>query len=151
MNEDFLDLLRALINSDSRFMVVGAHALAVHGVPRATGDLDVWIETSADNAARVWKALVEFGAPVTAVGLRESDLRQPDRVIQIGLPPRRIDVMTEISGVAFEDAWTDRVIHEVGGVTIPFIGRDHFVENKRATGRTKDLADLEELGEAPAH
>lgn len=128
-------------------MVVGAHALAVHGVPRATGDLDVWIETSADNAARVWKALIEFGAPINAVGLCESDLQQPDRVIQIELPPRRIDVMTEISGVAFEDAWTDRVIQEVDGVKLPFVGRSHFVENKRATGRTKDLADLEELGE----
>ncbi len=150
MNEDFLDLLRALIDSGARFMVVGAHALAVHGVPRATGDLDIWIETSPGNAARVWEALIEFGAPVSDVGLSESDLRQPDRVIQIGLPPRRIDVMTEISGVAFEDAWTDRVMHGVDGVTIPFIGRDHFVENKRATGRTKDLADLEELGETSA-
>jgi hypothetical protein len=149
LNEDFLDLLRELLDSGVRFMVVGAHALAVHGVPRATGDLDVWIEMSPSNAARVWRALVAFGAPVESVGLSEQDLCQPDRVIQIGLPPRRIDVMTEISGVAFADAWADRVTHELNDMSIPFIGRAHLVANKRATGRTRDLADLEDLDGLP--
>lgn len=148
MNEDFIDLLRALLDAEARFLVVGAHALAVHGIPRATGDLDVWIETSGDNATRVWEALASFGAPIDAAGLSQSDLEQPDRVIQIGLPPRRIDVMTEISGVRFADAWEARVVHAVEGLSVPFIGRDHLVQNKRATGRAKDLADLEELGES---
>ena len=147
MNEDFVDLLEALIDSGARFMIVGAHALAVHGVPRATGDLDVWIETSEDNVARVWGALLTFGAPIEAVGLSQADLQQLDRVVQIGLPPRRIDLMTEISGVTFEDAWSDRVLHDVGGLRVPFLGREHLVANKRASGRQKDLADLEELDE----
>lgn len=129
-------------------MVVGAHALAVHGIPRATGDLDVWIEASPKNAERVWSALLAFGAPLDTVELSQSDLVQPDRVIQIGLPPRRIGVLTEISGVSFEDAWGDRVVHAVDGLLVPFIGRTHLVQNKRASGRTKDLADLEELGDS---
>lgn len=145
MNEDFLDLLAALIDSGARFLVVGAHALAVHGVPRATGDLDVWIDPDADNASRVWSALLRFGAPVQAVGLSQSDLEAPDRVVQIGLPPRRIDLMTDISGVSFEDAWRARVVHRVEALDIPFIGKDELISNKRAAGRTKDLADIEEL------
>ena len=145
MNEDFLDLLAALVDSRARFLVVGAHALAVHGVPRATGDLDVWIDPDADNASRVWRALLAFGAPVEAVGLSQSDLEAPDRVVQIGLPPRRIDLMTDISGVSFEDAWSARVVHRVEALDVPFIGKDELISNKRAAGRTKDLADIEEL------
>lgn len=147
MNEDFLDFLRALVGAGARFLVVGAHALAVHGVPRATGDLDVWIDATPENASRVWTALLEFGAPVEDVGLVPEDLRQPDRVVQLGVPPRRIDVMTELSGIEFADAWEGRSVHEVESIRVPFIGRTEFVKNKRATGRRKDLADLERLGE----
>ena len=145
MNTDFIDLLRALLGADARFLVVGAHALAVHGVPRATGDLDVWIDASPANARRVWTALEEFGAPLDAVAIRLEDLVQPDRVVQIGLPPRRIDLLTRISGVGFAEAWDSRVIHEVEALPVPFIGRSDLVRNKRATGRTKDLADIEAL------
>lgn len=147
MNEDFRDLLAALLEAGVRFLVVGAHAMAVHGVPRATGDLDVWIAADADNGERVWTALLRFGAPVAAMGVRREDLTRPDVVVQIGLPPRRIDLLTSITGVAFDGAWADRVTHDVEGLAIPFLGRAALVRNKRATGRAKDLADLEALGE----
>jgi hypothetical protein len=148
VNEDFRDLLAALLAAQARFLVVGAHALAVHGVPRATGDLDVWIAADPTNAQRVWSALLRFGAPVAAMGVSLDDLTLADRVVQIGLPPRRIDILTSISGVGFDEAWPDRVTHEVGGLAVPFLGRAALVRNKRATGRTKDRADLEALGEA---
>jgi len=147
VNDDFRDLLAALLEAGARFLVVGAHAMAVHGVPRATGDLDVWIAADPANAQRVWEALLRFGAPVADVGVRREDLTRADAVVQIGLPPRRIDLLTSISGVGFDEAWPGRVTHEVAGLTIPFLGRADLVRNKRATGRAKDLADLEALGE----
>lgn len=147
MNEDFKDLLAALLGADARFLVVGAHALAVHGVPRATGDLDVWIARDAPNVERVWSALLRFGAPVAAMGVGQQDLSRPDMVVQIGLPPRRIDILTSISGVGFDEAWPDRVTQPVDGLAVPFLGRAALVRNKRASGRTKDQADLEALGE----
>ncbi len=147
MNDDFRDLLAALLEAGARFLVVGAHAMAVHGVPRATGDLDVWIASDAENAERVWAALLRFGAPVAEMGVGREDLERVDVVVQIGLPPRRIDLLTSITAVAFDDAWADRVTHEVEGLVIPFLGRAALVRNKRAIGRAKDLADLEALGE----
>lgn len=147
MNEDFRDILTALLGSGARFLVVGAHAMAAHGVPRATGDLDLWVARDDDNAARVFSALKGFGAPITALGVTLADLTRADYVIQIGLPPRRIDILTGISGVAFDDAWENCLMHNVGGLNLPFLGREALVRNKRATGRAKDLADLEALGE----
>jgi hypothetical protein len=147
LNEDFRDLLRALLEVGARFLVVGAHAMAVHGVPRATGDLDVWIAADPDNADRVLSALLRFGAPVAAMGITRDDFLRVDQVVQIGLPPRRIDVLTSISGVGFEDAWASRVSHDVAGLRVPFLGRDALVRNKRSSGRAKDRADLEALGE----
>lgn len=149
MNEDFLDLLRSLLEAGARFLVVGAHALAVHGVPRATGDLDVWIDRDAANVQRVWAAVLRFGAPVEAMGITRGDLETPGVVVQIGLPPRRIDLVTEITSVGFEEAWGARTTHRVGTLEIPFLGREQLVRNKRATGRLKDRADLEALGEKP--
>lgn len=150
VNDDFRDLLAALLEGDVRFLVVGAHALAVHGVPRATGDLDVWIATDQGNADRAWSAVVRFGAPLESLGVTAADFGRPDHVVQVGVPPRRIDILTSISGVAFEEAWADRVTHESEGLAIPFIGRAALVRNKRASGRAKDLADLEALGEPGA-
>lgn len=149
MTDDWADALAALLAANARFLVVGAHALAVHGVPRATQDLDVWIEPSAENAARVWRALAQFGAPLTELGISAEDFSTPGNVIQIGLPPRRLDVLTTISGVErFSDAWTKRVEHRVGPHQIPIIGREALIANKRASGRLKDLADIEALGES---
>jgi hypothetical protein len=149
MNEDFRDLLRALLEAGARFLVVGAHAMAVHGVPRATGDLDVWIAVDPENADRVTQALARFGAPLAAMGITRDDFLREDQVVQIGLPPRRIDVLTSISGVTFPEAWEDRVTHGVSGMSVPFLGREALVRNKRASGRAKDRADLEALGETP--
>ena len=104
MNPDFLDLLAALMRADARFLIVGAHAMAVHGVPRATGDLDVWIRPDPENAERVWAALTEFGAPLRAFDLSQADLTAQGVVFQMGEPPRRIDLLTSITGVDFEQA-----------------------------------------------
>lgn len=147
MNPDFEDFLRALTEARVRFMVAGAHALALHGVPRATGDMDIWIEASTENADRVWLAMARFGAPMESLGITRSDLAEPDNVVQLGLPPRRIDLLTGLSGLKFEEAWAGRVIHDTGTIAIPVIGRSALIANKRETGRLKDLADLEALGE----
>jgi hypothetical protein len=150
MTDDWIDALVSLMAAGARFMVVGAHAMAVHGVPRATQDLDIWIEATEENAARVWRAFVAFGAPLDALGIKQSDFTRPGTIIQIGLPPNRIDVLTEISGVdSFDDAWEERVDRGIGGRSIPFLGRASLLANKRATGRLRDLADVEALGEQP--
>jgi hypothetical protein len=141
--EDFRDLLRAFADHGVRFLMVGAYALAVHGRPRATGDLDVWIEPTQDNAERAYAALRSFGAPLHE--LTASDLATPGVVFQIGLPPLRIDVLTRISGVDFPDAWPRRQSAVFGGVAVDVIGRADFIANKRATGRLKDRADAERL------
>ncbi|MGI9038123.1 MAG: hypothetical protein ACR2GQ_04585 [Gemmatimonadota bacterium] len=143
MNRDFVEMLSALSAAGVQFLVVGAHALAAHGVPRATGDLDLWVRPTPENAAGVWAALQAFGAPLTELSLE--DLWADDLVYQIGLPPRRIDILTSITGVAFAEAWDSRRTIELEGLHIPVIGRDHLIRNKRAVGRTRDLADLEDL------
>ena len=145
MNEDFRDILAELLSARAQFLVVGAHAVAVHGIPRATGDLDVWIDTRADNVPRVWSALVRFGAPVETPGVTLQDLTRPGMIVQIGFPPRRIDIMTSVTGLVFEAAWTSRITHHVDDLEVPFIGRAALLENKRATGRPKDLADVDAL------
>jgi hypothetical protein len=143
VNEDFQGLLAALLASEVRFLVVGAHALAVHGVPRATGGLDVWILPDPVSAERVWAALGRFGAPMDTLGAAPGDLTRPGLVLQIGLPPRRIDILTELTGVDFESAWRTRVVHRVGSLEIPFLDRQTLI--RRATGRLRDLADVERL------
>jgi len=144
---DFRDLLRAFVDHRVRFLVVGAYALAVHGRPRATGDLDVWIEPTRGNAERAFAALGHFGAPLH--DLTEADLATPGVVFQIGLPPLRIDVLTQISGVEFAHAWPRRRRAVFADLTVDVIGRADFIANKRATGRLKDLADAERLERRP--
>jgi hypothetical protein len=146
MNPDFVDLLRALIAADVRFLVVGAYALGFHGHPRATGDLDVWVEASDQNAPRIMRALAAFGAPLLDV--RESDFAHEGITYQIGLPPGRIDILTQLTGLTFDEAWPDRAPGRFGDVDVDFIGRDAFIRNKKATGRSKDLGDIEALGQA---
>jgi hypothetical protein len=146
LNRDFRDLLQAFVDHDVRFLIVGAYALAIHGRPRATGDLDVWIEPTPENASRTYQALAEFGAPLRE--LRESDLQTPGVVFQIGVAPRRIDILTQLTGLDFADAWPNRVEGIYEGLRFPVIGRKEFLANKRATGRPSDLLDaklLEEL------
>jgi hypothetical protein len=147
MNEDWADALLTLHAAGARFIVVGAHAMAVHGVPRATQDLDVWIDATTSNANKVWLGLVEFGAPLHEMGITRDDFVRPGTVVQVGLPPHRIDILTAISGLDdFGAAWEERVERAVGGVAIAFLGREALLTNKRAAGRLKDLADVEALG-----
>jgi hypothetical protein len=141
MNQDFLDLLRAFVAADVRFLVVGAYALAIHGRPRATGDLDVWVDATSENAARVMRALGAFGAPIAEISA--DDFAREGVTYQIGVPPGRIDILTELTGLAFAEGWADRVRHPFGDIDVDFLGRTAFIRNKRATGRMKDLADIE--------
>jgi hypothetical protein len=141
MNPDFVDLLRAFVAADVRFLIVGAYALALHGRPRATGDLDIWIDPTPGNAARVMQALAAFGAPLADV--TTGDFSQPGVTFQIGVAPARIDILTELTGLRFADAWPDRMRRAFGDIEVDFIGREAFIRNKRATGRAKDLGDIE--------
>lgn len=143
MNPDFVDLLRAFAAADVRYLIVGAYALAVHGRARATGDLDVWVDATPENAARVMRALEDFGAPLADI--RETDFARPGIVYQMGVPPGRIDLLTELTGVTFADAWPNRIRRPFGDIEVDFIDRATFVRNKRATGRLKDLSDIEGL------
>ena len=143
--EDFVELLHALRVEGCEFLVVGGHALAAHGSPRATGDIDIFVRPTAENAERIVKALASFGAPLRAHGVTATDFATPGMVYQMGLPPRRIDILTEISGVTFDEASKDRVHALFGDCDVSFIGLDAMIVNKRASGRLKDLADVETL------
>jgi hypothetical protein len=145
LNPDFRDFLLALVAEGAEFVIVGAYALALHGVPRYTGDLDILVRPTAANAERVWRALVRFGAPVETAGVSTVDLTISGTVYQIGLPPRRIDLMTEISGVGFDEAWASRESVSLEGHVIHFIGREALIRNKESVGRPKDLADAARL------
>lgn len=150
LNEDFLDLLTAFVEESVEFLLVGAFALAANGAPRFTGDLDVWVRPDPVNAERVLRGLRRFGAPVDVHGLGVEDLGRAGSIYQMGLPPRRIDVLTQIDGVTFDDAWRGRIVVRIGDVTMPFLGLRELVRNKRAAGRPKDLLDIELLREAGA-
>jgi hypothetical protein len=140
---DFRDLLQSFVDRDVRFLVVGGYALAVHGRPRATGDLDVWVDATPENAERALTALRDFGAPLHE--LTREDLTRPGTVFQIGVPPLRIDILTSATGLAFAPAWDERTEAEFEGVRFPVIGRRQLLANKRALGRAQDLADVERL------
>ena len=120
--------------------------MAVHGVPRATGDPDVWVAPDPDNAERVWAALLDFGAPAETLGLSVRDLAKERMVFQMGIPPQRIDVLTSVTGLQFDAAWRTRRVLRVDDLDLPFLGREALLRNKRQTGRLKDLADVDTLG-----
>lgn len=143
LNPDFRDILSGFCEEKVDFLLVGAYALAAYGLPRATGDIDLWIRCSAENAGRVARALVKFGAPSSKID--ETDLGTPGIVLQIGVAPRRIDILTSIDGVDFDDAWRNRKKIDVEGMAISVIGREQLVQNKKASGRPQDLADVEWL------
>ncbi|MGI8470241.1 MAG: nucleotidyltransferase [Pyrinomonadaceae bacterium] len=140
LNQNFKDVLSAFSAEKVEFMVVGGYAMAFHGFVRATGDIDLWIRCSEENAAKVWKALQKFGAPL--FDLKTEDLQTPGMVFQIGIVPSRIDVITQIDGVDFEDAWKEHKIIEIEGLKIPVIGKAHLLVNKKSTGRSKDRNDV---------
>lgn len=142
-NQDFKDMLFALSDANAEFLLVGAYALAAHGYPRATGDLDIWVHADPQNAARVFKSLAAFGAPLDDLTIE--DLSKPGIVFQIGVEPSRIDILTAISGVDFNRAWDRRITIEIDGVCINVLGREDLIVNKRASGRPKDLVDADTL------
>jgi hypothetical protein len=145
VNRDFAEMLSALSEAGAEFLVVGAHALAAHGIVRATGDLDIWVKPTQENAERVMRALMAFGAPL--MDLTIDDLMKTDTVFQIGVEPSRVDILSGISGVDFDEARSRRIVLDIEGVTVPVLSRADFVTNKRASGRPKDLLDLELLGD----
>jgi hypothetical protein len=143
LNPDFRDLLSTFNAQGVEYLVVGAHALAAHGHVRATKDLDIWVRPDPTNAPRVMDALRAFGAPL--LDLSEEDLTQPGTVFQIGIPPVRVDVITAIDGVGFDDAWPERVPTTYGDVPTAVLSLRHLIINKKASGRPQDLADLDWL------
>lgn len=148
LNPDFRDLLLEFHAHDVEFLIVGAYAVAFHGVPRATGDIDIFIRPSTANAERAWNALAAFGTPLGSANIEPRDLGTPGTVYQIGLPPRRIDILTTLSGISFDEAWASRQPAELDGHTVYFIGREALLRNKRASGRAKDLGDIQALERA---
>jgi hypothetical protein len=145
-NSHFKDLLNALNACGAKYLVVGGYAVMLYTEPRYTKDLDIWIESSADNALRVFRALAEFGAPLA--GIHAEDFTVPDLIYQLGMPPSRVDILTSISGVDFEDAWGRKKEAGFGDIPAMFISLGDLIANKRTTGRTTDLADCERLEEA---
>ncbi len=143
MSQDFHDMLYELRHAGVEFLVVGAHALGVHGIIRGTLDFDIWVRPSEDNARRIWAALTAFGAPLAQV--ENHEFAKAGLVYQIGVTPNRIDLMNSITGVAFEKAWENRVEASVFGVDVYVIGRNELIQNKRATNRPKDQEDVKDL------
>jgi hypothetical protein len=143
--EDFRDLLIELADSGAEFVLVGGHAVAFHGHPRATKDMDVLIRANPSNAERVYKALAAFGAPLQNFDVKAKDFATYDGMLQIGLPPRRVDIINRADGVSFDEAIAEGSSFTLDGRTIPVIGRAALIKNKRAAGRAQDAADVEAL------
>jgi predicted nucleotidyltransferase len=145
LNEDYKDMLRSLNDERVKYLLVGAYALAVHGFPRATKDIDFFVEASPDNAESLLRALTQFGAPVA--NLSSADFAVEGIVYQIGSGPRRIDILTRIDGVTFTSAYERRVTVQLEGLDVSVISREDLMANKSASGRAQDLADLERLSQ----
>jgi hypothetical protein len=143
LNQDYKDMLSLLLENDVEFLLVGAYALAIHGYPRATADIDIFIKPSSKNSRRLYEALTTFGAPLETVSL--SDFEKPGTILQIGVKPRRIDLITEIDGLSFDEAKEDNEIVSIEGLNVPVISKQKLIINKMATGRDKDRLDAENL------
>ena len=142
-DQDFREFLKSLNDNHVRYLVIGGYAVAYHGHPRYTKDLDVWIASDKENASRIIKALDDFG--FASLGLKEEDFLEPGQVIQLGYPPKRIDLLTSILGVNFETCYPKRVQVEIDGIQVNFIDLENLKKNKKAVGRHQDLADIENL------
>lgn len=145
LTDDFVEFIECCAARDVRFLIVGGYALAAHGYPRATKDLDVWLMIDPENAERVVSALDDFG--MGSVGLTAQDFLEPEIVVQLGYPPTRIDLLTSISGVRFDECWSNRVLVDVGELSVGFISAEDLIRNKRAAGRPQDLVDADTLEE----
>ncbi len=145
VQQDFRELLELFNAHKIEYIIVGGYALAYHGAPRYTGDIDIFVKPNKHNAKRILAALDDFG--FGSVGLKGADFISPDKVVQLGVPPVRIDIITSITGVTWEEALSGRIKGTYGDISTYYLGRDQFISNKRAMGRKRDQADLEALGE----
>ncbi len=143
LNQDFREFIQSLNDNHVRYLVIGGYAVALHGYPRYTKDIDIWIEMSPENAASIVKALDQFG--FGSLGLQAADFLVPDQIIQLGYPPSRIDLITTPPGVDFVTCYASQVQVVIDGVQVDFIDLENLKKNKRASGRLQDLADLENL------
>lgn len=148
LNSDYRDMLQVLLDHEVKFLLVGAYAMGAHGYPRATGDIDFWVEPSADNSRRVYQALAAFGAPLHEID--EATFTKAGVAFQIGVAPRRIDIITAISGVEFDQAYEQRQTVDLEGLRVTILSRDDLIKNRRATGRDKDRLDADRLEKGPA-
>lgn len=146
LSRDFKEFIKSLNDNEARYLVVGGYAVAVHGYPRYTKDLDVWLELSPKNATRILQALDQFG--FGSLGLTTEDFLVPTQVVQLGHPPNRIDLILTLQGVEFEKCYETRIQIQIDEITINFIDLENLKKNKKAVGRLQDLADLENLGES---
>lgn len=147
MNRDFAEMLRALSEARADFLIVGSYARAAYGEPRATKDLDLCVRATPDNARRVWTALLAFGASLADLTL--GDLATPGTTFQLGVAPYRIDLVTKISGLTFDEAWANRIEADFWGIRCAVIGKADYVKNKRAAGRPQDLVDADHVERSP--
>jgi hypothetical protein len=145
IQQDFRDLLVLFNSNKVEYIIVGGYALAFHGAPRYTGDIDIYVKPDTGNAEQIMTALDEFG--FGSVGLAAADFVKPGQVVQLGVPPVRIDIITSIGGVSWDEAFAGRVAGRYGDVDVHYLGRTQFIQNKRSVGRKKDLADIEALDE----
>lgn len=144
LDRDFSEFIALCAAHDVRYLIVGGYAVAAHGHPRFTKDLDVWVWLDEQNAGRLVSALADFG--FGSLGLTPSDFLEEGMVVQLGYPPKRIDILTQVDGVDFDSCWERRVEVEIGGQRVPFISAADLVTNKRASGRPQDIADVSVLG-----
>jgi hypothetical protein len=146
VQQDFKELLGLLNKHEVEYVIVGGYALAFHGAPRYTGDMDILVKADRQNAERILGALDDFGFGELELSI--ADFERPNFVVQLGVAPVRVDIITSLSGVSWEQAYSNRMEGKYGKVCVSYIGREQFITNKRAVGRKRDLADLEALGEA---
>ena len=143
LNEDYKEILQILLNNKAKFLVVGAYAMGAYGYPRATGDFDIWVEASAENSKKIYKSLVEFGAPLSSI--TEKTFAEEGIIFQIGVAPRRIDIITRIDGVIFAEAYQTKEFIEIERLPVPFLSKENLIKNKQSTGREKDKLDVSYL------
>ena len=143
LNEDYKEMLQILLNNKIKFLIVGAYAMGAQGYPRATGDFDIWVEPSPENSKKVYNSLAEFGAPLEQINT-ETFIKK-GIIFQIGVVPRRVDILTFIDGVKFDKAYKNKENIEIEGITIPFLSKENIIKNKKATGREKDKLDVKYL------
>lgn len=143
LNEDYKEMLQILLNNEVKFLIVGAYAMGAQGYPRATGDFDIWVESSSENSKKVYKSLADFGVPLEEIS--PDTFTEKGILFQIGIAPRRIDILTFIDGVEFDVAYSNKEEIAIGDIEIPFLSRKHLIKNKESTGREKDVLDAKYL------